>query len=156
MKNELISRAGLAKLEAESKAIDAEIQKTLKEMGESAKRDNDLRENSEFMELRVRAMHTLPAEKEKLYWKMKDAVIIEETHEYQEFDGTTIIVGAIVTFSMDGTEEKLTILGSMEGDFENNIIACDAPLAQAMLGKHVGDAFSFNSRMVVIKSIEKI
>lgn len=156
MKNELISRAGLVKLKAEFEAIDAEIQKTLNEMGESAKRDNDLRENPEFMELRVKAMHTLPAQKEKLYWKIKEAIIIEETREYQEFDGTTVIVGAIVTFTMDGAEKKFTILGSTEGDFKNNIIACDAPLAQGMLGKHVGDVFSFNSRTIVIKKIERI
>lgn len=156
MKNELISRAGLVKLKAEFEAIDAEIQKTLNEMGESAKRDNDLRENPEFMELRVKAMHTLPAQKEKLYWKIKEAVIIEETHEYQEFDGTTVIVGAIVTFIMDGVEKKFTILGSTEGDLKSCILACDAPLAQTMLGKHVGDTFSFNSRAIVIKKIEKI
>lgn len=156
MKNELISRAGLVKLKAEFEAIDAEIQKTLNEMGESAKRDNDLRENPEFMELRVKAMHTLPAQKEKLYWKIKECVIIEETSEYQNFDGTIVIVGAIVTFTMDGLEKKFTILGSTEGDFKNNIIACDAPLAQAMLGKRVGDIFSFNSRTIVIKKIEKI
>lgn len=156
MKNELISRAGLVKLKAEFEAIDAEIQKTLNEMGESAKRDNDLRENPEFMELRVKAMHTLPAQKEKLYWKIKEAVIIEDTCEYQEFDGTTVIVGVIVTFTMDGAEKTFTILGSTEGDFKNNIIACDAPLAQAMLGKHVDDVFSFNSRTIVIKKIERI
>ena len=156
MKNELISRAGLVKLKAEYEAIDAEIQKTLNEMGKSAKRDNDLRENPEFMELRVKAMHTLPAQKDNLYWKIKESVVIEDTSEYQEFDGTTIIVGAIVTFTMDGAERKLTILGNAEGDFKNNVIGCDAPLAQAMLGKHVGDVINFNSRTVVIKKIDRI
>lgn len=156
MKNELISRAGLVKLKAEFGAIDVEIQKTLNEMGESAKRDNDLRENPEFMELRVKAMHILPAQKEKLYWKIKEAVIIEDTREYQEFDGTIVIVGAIVTFTMEGAEKKFTILGSTEGDLKNSILACDAPLAQALLGKHVGDTFSFNSRTIVVKKIEKI
>ena len=156
MKNELISRAGLVKLKAELEAIDAEIQKTLNERGESAKRDNDLRENPEFMELRVKAMHTLPAQKEKIYWKIKEAVIIEDTPEYQKFDGTTVIVGAVVTFSMEGAEKKFTILGSTEGDLKSSVLACDAPLAQAMIGRHVGDTFSFNSRTIVIKKIEKI
>lgn len=151
MKNELISRAGLVKLKAELEAIDAEIQKTLNEMGESAKCDNP-----EFMELRVKAMHTLPAQKEKIYWKIKEAVIIEDTPEYQKFDGTTVIVGAVVTFSMEGAEKKFTILGSTEGDLKSSVLACDAPLAQAMIGKHVGDTFSFNSRTIVIKKIEKI
>mgnify|MGYP001066017758 CR=1 FL=1 len=68
----------LLKLKKDYESIDLEIQKTLKKMGESAKRDNDLRENPEFMELRVMAMHTLPAQKEELYWKIKKAVIIEK------------------------------------------------------------------------------
>ena len=156
MKNEMISRDGLAKLKAEFEGIDDEIQKTLNEMGESAKRDNDLRENSEFMELRVKAMHTLPAKKENLYWRIKQSVIIEDTCEYQKFDGTTVIVGAIVTFTMEGEEKKFTILGSAEGDLKNNILACNAPLAQILLGKHVDDTFLFNSKTIVVKKIEKI
>ena len=102
MKTELISKAGLARLEAEVESIDAEIQQTINEMGKSAKRDNDLRENPEFMELRVKAMHTLPTKKEKLCWKVKNAVIIEETPEYLNFDGNTVIVGSTVTFTMEG------------------------------------------------------
>ena len=156
MKKELISRAGLAKLKAEYAAIEDEIQKTTVEMGESAKRDNDLRENPEFMELRVKAMHTLPAQKDELYWKIFNAVIIEETPEYQEFDGSTVIVGSKVTFSMGGVEKQFTILGSTEGDLKQGIIACDAPIAEALLGKHVDDAFSFNSKTILVKKIEKI
>lgn len=156
MKTELISKAGLARLEAEVESIDAEIQQTINEMGKSAKRDNDLRENPEFMELRVKAMHTLPAKKEKLCWKVKNAVIIEETPEYLNFDGNTVIVGSTVTFTMDGEEEKYTILGTTEGDWKNGIIACDTMLAETMLGKHVGDTFDCNSMIGTIKKVEKI
>lgn len=120
------------------------------------KRDNDLRENPEFMELRVKAMHTLPSQKEKILWRIKEAVIIEETPEYQNFDGSIVIVGSIVTFIMDGIEERFTILGSGEGDFDNDTIAYDAPLAQAILGKKLGDVVTFNSRTIVIKKIERI
>ena len=156
MKSELISKAGLCKLKEEYERVGVEIQKTLEEMGKSAKRDNDLRENPEFMELRVKAMHTLPAQKEKILWRIKEAVIIEETPEYQNFDGSIVIVGSIVTFIMDGVEERFTILGSGEGDFDNDIIAYDAPLAQAILGKKLGDVVTFNSRTIVIKKIERI
>ena len=156
MKSELISKAGLCKLKEEYERVGVEIQKTLEEMGKSAKRDNDLRENPEFMELRVKAMHTLPSQKEKILWRIKEAVIIEETPEYQNFDGSIVIVGSVVTFIMDGVEERFTILGSGEGDFDNDIIAYDAPLAQAILGKKLGDVVTFNSRTIVIKKIERI
>ena len=156
MKSELISKAGLCKLKEEYERVGVEIQKTLEEMGKSAKRDNDLRENPEFMELRVKAMHTLPSQKEKILWRIKEAVIIEETPEYQNFDGSIVIVGSVVTFIMDGVEERFTILGSGEGDFDNDIIAYDAPLAQAILGKKLGDVVTVNSRTIVIKKIERI
>ncbi len=156
MKDEIISRAGLARLQSEYDMIENKIQTTISEMGESAKRDNDLRENPEFMELRVKAMHTLPAEKEKMYWKIHNAIIIEETIDYKKFDGSRVIIGAIVTFTMGNSEKKLTILGSTEGDFSKNIIACDAPLAQALIEKRIGDNFEFNSRKIVIKKIDKI
>ena len=102
MRRELISRAGLAKLEEQYKDFDEEIQNTLTQMGNSAKRDFDLRENPEFMELRVKAMHILPAQKERVYWQIRNACVIEKTQEYMSFDGTMVIVGSTVTFDMDG------------------------------------------------------
>ena len=66
---ELISKKGYEKLCEEYHSMDQKITDTQRKMGESAKRDNDLRENPEFMELRVKAMYTLPAEKEQLYKK---------------------------------------------------------------------------------------
>ena len=69
---ELISKKGYKKLCEELKNVDSEIIETQREMGESAKRDNDLRENPEYMELRVKAMYTLPQKKQKLDERVKD------------------------------------------------------------------------------------
>lgn len=70
-----MSENNYEKLCEEYHSMDQKITDTQRKMGESAKRDNDLRENPEFMELRVKAMYTLPAEKEKLYKRMHDCMI---------------------------------------------------------------------------------
>ena len=125
-------------------------------MGKSAKRDFDLRENPEFMELRVKAMHTLPAKKEKIYRQMKSSYVIEETQEYINFDGVTVIIGSKVTFDMDGMMFTYSILGNSEGNFENDIMSCDAPLAEALLGKRIGDTIVFNSAIIRVIKVERI
>ena len=51
-----MSENNYEKLCEEYHSMDQKITDTQRKMGESAKRDNDLRENPEFMELRVKAM----------------------------------------------------------------------------------------------------
>lgn len=152
---ELISKKGYKKLCEELKNVDSEIIETQKEMGESAKRDNDLRENSEYMELRVKAMYILPKKKHKLYERSKKCKIIEETTEYRNFDGN-VIVGSKVKIICDGEEEIYIILGDNEGDLDNNILSCKAPFAQALLGKHIKDIVKFNGMIIQIEEITRI
>lgn len=152
----LISKKGYERLCKEYELIDQKIIDTRREMGESAKRDNDLRENPEFLELRVKVMYTLPAEKEELYKKIMDCVIIEECDFFKKFDGSTVIPGSKVVYDMNGKTKTITILGDNEADLENNIISVSAPFAKALIDRQVNETFDFNGRKVTIKSIEKI
>ena len=152
---ELISKKGYKKLCEELNNGDSEIIETQREMGESAKRDNDLRENPEYMELRVRVMYTLPQKKQKLYERAKDCKIIEETSEYRNFKGN-VIVGSKVKVICDGEEETYIILGDNEGDLNNNIMSCKAPFAQAILGKHIKETVNFNGMIIQIEEITRI
>ena len=152
---ELISKKGYKKLCEELKNVDSEITETQREMGESAKRDNDLRENPEYMELRVKAMYTLPQKKQKLYERAKECKIIEETSEYRNFDGN-VIVGSKVKVICDGEEETYIILGDNEGDLNNNIMSCRAPFAQALLGKYINETLNFNGMIIQIEEITRI
>lgn len=153
---ELISKKGYEKLCKEYQLIDQKIIDTQRKMGESAKRDNDLRENSEFMELRVKAMYTLPAEKENLYKRMHDCMIIEECEFFKSFDGSKVILGSKVVYEIDGETKTLTILGDNESDLENDIISASAPMAKALIDKHINESIEFNGMKIIIKSIEKI
>ena len=153
---ELISRKGYEKLCEEYHLMDQKITDIQKKMGESAKRDNDLRENPEFMELRVKAMYTLPAEKEKLYKRMHDCMIIEECEFFKSFDGSKVIPGSKVLYDIDGQSEPVTILGDNESDLDNDIISVATPMAKALVDKHINETIDFNGMKMIIKSIEKI
>ena len=153
---ELISKKGYEKLCEEYQLMNQKIIDTQRKMGESAKRDNDLRENPEFMELRVKAMYTLPAQKEELYRRMHDCMIIEECEFFKLFDGSKVIPGSKVVYYIDGKTETLTILGDNESDLDNNIISSATPMAKALINKHINELIDFNGMKIIIKSIEKI
>lgn len=156
MTKEYISRKGHKELYQRYLEIDKQIQDTMRKMGESAKRDNDLRENPEYMELRVQAMYTLPQQKENLFTRYQNAVIIEETEEYKNFDGNTVIMGTKVKLLIDGEEEEYEILGNKEGNLKLSILSCEAPIAKAVIQKHLKETIQFNGMEISILSIEKI
>lgn len=153
---ELISKKGYEKLCEEYQLMDKKINDIQRKMGESAKRDNDLRKNPEFMELRVQAMYTLPAEKEKLYKRMHDCMIIEECDFFKSFDGSKVIPGSKVVYDINGDTKLFTILGDNESDLGNNIISAATPLAKALIDKHINETIDFNGMKIIIKSIERI
>lgn len=156
MEEMLISRNGFEKLKNELKRIEQEIRDTQIKMGESAKNDNDLRENPEYMELRVKLMYTLPTEKNRIKEKLDNCKIIEDTEEYIKFDGT-IIPGAIVEVDFNGEKEKYKILGEDEGILhDEEVLSCNAPIAKALIGKKLNDEFNFNGFKIVILSVNKI
>ena len=153
---ELISKAGYEILRKEYEEIDDSFLKTQKEMGESAKRDNDLRENQEYMQLRVKTMYEIPKRREELLYRLKECVFIEDQDEYKNFDGS-VIAGSRVIITFDGEEEEeYSILGDKEGNLKEKIMSCKAPLAQALLGKRSGDTVNFNDAIIVIKEVTKI
>lgn len=152
-----ITKAGYQKLYEDYLSVDNEITEANKMMGESVKLDNDLRENPEFMELRVKAMYELPAKKQTLWDKYNSAVIIEETEEYQQFDGKTVIRGSRIKLNFDGKDIcEYEIKGSDEGDLSNDILSCDAPMAQALLGSRLGTVVEFNGMHIEILEINRL
>lgn len=151
----LISKAGFKKLEEEVKGIDEKISETQKLMGESVKRDNDLRENPEFMELRVKAMYTLPQRKKQLLELLSEVTIIEDTDEYKKADDSTVYIGSTVLLEIDGELETYTILGSNEADITEGIISYEAPFAKSIIGAKKGQTVLFNNMEIKVINISK-
>lgn len=148
-----ITKGGKEKLYTEYLLVDKEIADLNKKMGESVKLDNDLRENPEFLNLRVRAMYELPNKKKELRYKYEHAIVIEDMEEYLNFDGETVIRGAIVRLNFDGDEEEYRIVGTNEGDLSRNALSCNAPIAIAILGKKVGEIINFNGGSIDILEV---
>ncbi len=153
---EYITRKGYEKLYQDFLQMESKIIEAHKKMGESAKRDNDLRENSEYMDLRVQAMYSLPEKRKQLFQRYQTAIIIEETDDYKKFDGTKVIIGSKVQLIFDGYEEEYTILGNEEGNLDEDIISCESPLAQVLIGKKVGETIDFNGISIKIISVKRI
>lgn len=151
-----VTREGYEKLYNEISEMDKLHDDVERQMGESVKRDNDLRENPEYMALRVKAMYGIPAQKRELVLKFQNAIIIEETPEYFEWDGLTVIRKSKVTISIDGEIEEYTILGSDEGSLDDNILSCDAALVKSILGHKVGEKVIFNGMVIEIQKVLKL
>lgn len=153
---EYITKKGYEQLYQDFLKTEYQINEIYRKMAESAKRDNDLRENSEFMELRVQAMYTLPEQRKQLFQRYQEAIIIEETDAYKNFDGKKVIMGSKIRLIINGSEKNYTILGNHEGNLKESILSCESPLAQELIGKKIGETVSFNGRKIKIISVERV
>jgi transcription elongation GreA/GreB family factor len=81
------------------------------------------------------------------YWKTRRATAIETA---VRADGV-VGFGTAVTFTLDGRERRVTIVGDDEADPAAGLLALSAPLARALLGASEGDAVAFNGREEAIE-----
>jgi transcription elongation factor GreA len=75
--------------------------------------------------------------------KISLAEVIDPT----ELDGDRVKFGATVTIedAESGDENTYTIVGEYEADMKRNRISVTAPVARALIGKHVGDEVSIKT-----------
>ena len=151
-----VTREGYEKLLEEYYNIDKLYTETTKAMGKSDEMDSDLRENPEYMELRVKAMYAIPRKKKELFEQLNNSVIIEDTEEFKNWDKETVITKCRVSLVIDGEIEIYDILGANESNFDQNILSCEAPLVKALLGHKKGDMIIFNDIKIKIQNIEEI
>lgn len=140
MKTYYMSRNGYEKFLKKIQEIAVAIQTKIKEMGNSASRDNDLRENPEFMQLRTEVTYTLPKKMNEMVAILKSCQIIEEMSNFANSSFDKVQLGAEVTVQYDnGNIITFLILGYDESDAEKNIISYLSPIAQSLLGKMVDE-----------------
>ncbi len=156
MEKYYVTREGYKKLLEEYQSIDEVYTETTKAMGKSDEMDSDLRENPEYMELRVKAMYAIPRKKKELFEQLSNSVIIEDTEEFKNWDKETVIAKCRISLMIDGEIETYDVLGANESDFDKNILSCEAPLVKALLGHKKGEIVVFNGLEIQIKNIEEI
>ena len=106
-----------------------------------ARSHGDLSENAEYDAARnEQAANEM--EIEQLDYKLKNAVIIEETH-----DTTAVHIGSKVrVYDEDMDEEEVyEITGSMEANAQENKISNESPVGSALLKHKVGDCVTVHA-----------
>lgn len=136
-----LTKEKFGELSKELETLKSARRKEVAESLEYAKSLGDLSENAEYHEARA-AQAQLEDRITKLDHLLKSAVILEK-----RAPGDTVGIGSRVLLkrSKDGKELSYRIVGSEEGDVAGGSISLDSPIAQAMMGKKAGAAFSIKT-----------
>ncbi len=135
-----LTSEGFLKLEEEldnlKKVERPEVIEAIKE----ARALGDLSENAEYSSARER-QGKLEARIKEIEYTLEHATIIENNS-----DGK-VCVGSVITIKYleDDEDEEYSIVGTNEADPFANKISNESPIAQAVMGKKVGDKVSVES-----------
>lgn len=135
-----LTSEGFLKLEEEldhlKKVERPEVIEAIKE----ARALGDLSENAEYSSARER-QGKLEARIKEIEYTLEHATIIENNN-----DGK-VRVGSVITIKYleDDEDEEYSIVGTNEADPFENKISNESPIAQAVMGKKVGDKVSVES-----------
>ncbi len=135
-----LTSEGFLKLEEEldnlKKVERPEVIEAIKE----ARALGDLSENAEYSSARER-QGKLEARIKEIEYTLEHATIIENNS-----DGK-VCVGSVITIKYleDDEDEEYSIVGTNEADPFENKISNESPIAQAVMGKKVGDKVSVES-----------
>ncbi len=128
--------AGLKKLRAELKQLrEVERMKNVRDI-EEALGHGDLRENAEYHAAKEKQAE-IDARMRFLDYKIARAEVIDPT----TLKSDRVTFGATVTMEDLDNDTQVTyaLVGEDESDVTGGKISITAPIARAMLGKHVGD-----------------
>lgn len=103
-----------------------------------ARAHGDLKENAEYHAAREQ-QGFIEGRIKQLESELSHSEIIDITKLNA---GTRIVFGATVTLADVETDEekKYQVVGDLEADIKQGLIAISSPLARALIGKHEGDA----------------
>lgn len=140
MSETYLTKEGLAKLQAEHKALLAQKHQLTEEVSRAAAM-GDLRENSEYHAARERLQHVAKRLAE-LDAKLSHVKIIDEL----DLKADEARVGATVTLEDEQTKERFSyrLVGPDEADPQNGTLSLASPLGKMLLGKKKGDRFTLS------------
>jgi transcription elongation GreA/GreB family factor len=138
-----LTRKGRLGLMQQRDQLREQLHASTKEMGESVKRDNDLRENPEFLQLQTKISYELPNKISELTRILATAKLIEETDAIRTSNFDEVLPGMQVELiDAAGGNRVISILGYAEGNPEMGIVSYLTPVAKALIHKSVGDEVS--------------
>ena len=135
-KKNILTRAGLDKLEEELTELETVKRKEIAEKIKEAREQGDLSENAEY-DAAKDEQRDIEARIEELKKILKNAEVVDE----EEGDPDLISVGCKVTVHDIEFDENVTfwIVGSTEANSLDNKISNESPLGMALIGTRAGD-----------------
>ncbi|MEO2035491.1 MAG: transcription elongation factor GreA [Planctomycetaceae bacterium] len=135
-----ISRAGYDKIREEIRGLEDDQMPAVTERIKLAREEGDLKENAEYHAAREQQGY-LQAKISQLKTKLANCRIVEKS----DMPKGVVNFGSLVTVKdlSDGLKEQYELVGPGEEDYDGDVmkILTSSPIAQAMLGKKVGDKF---------------
>ena len=130
--------AGHAALEAELKHLKAVERPEIIQAISVARDHGDLSENAEYHAAKEK-QGFIEGRIQELETKMALAQVIDTAN----MKGERVTFGAVVKIVNEDTDEEVSyqIVGEDEADVKQGKVSNTSPLARAMMGKEVGDAF---------------
>jgi len=145
-----ISRAGYEKIREEIRELEEEQLPAVTERIKLARDEGDLKENAEYHAAREQQGY-IQAKISQLKTKLAGCRIVEKS----DMPKGVVAFGSLVTVKdlSDGMEEQYELVGPGEEDYDGDImkILTSSPIAQAMLGKKVGDEFETEVPVGILK-----
>ncbi len=141
-----LTKAGKAELEQELADLVAQ-RPAIAERIATARAFGDLSENQEYTDARAE-QKMVENRILEIQETLKNAVLIRTKKTDK------VVIGTTVKISMGGKEFTYTVVGPVEANPLEGKISHESPIGKELLGRKVGDDFTFNGKKVKIKSIE--
>lgn len=132
-----ITKLGLERMKNELEELKKERPNMIKAISD-ARDHGDLSENAEYHAAREKQSFI-----EGRIAYLEDKLSHAEVIDTNDFSGDTIAFGATVELLVDDNPDKkciYTIVGEYEADISKQLLSITSPLANALIGKKVGDS----------------
>ncbi len=141
-----LTKAGKAELEQELANLIAQ-RPAIAERIATARAFGDLSENQEYTDARAE-QKVVENRILEIQDTLKNAVLIKTRKSDK------VNIGSTVNISVGGKDFTYSVVGPVEANPLEGKISHESPIGKELLGRKVGDEFSFNGKQVKIKSVE--
>lgn len=138
-----ITKAGSERLRAELEKLKSEDRPRIIAAIAEARAHGDLKENAEY-----HAARELQSFIEGRIGQLEALLSTAEVIDVSRLNpGSKVVFGAIVDLADEdsGAEVTYQIVGDLEADIKQGLIAVSSPIARALIGKNEGDSFEFTA-----------
>jgi transcription elongation factor GreA len=138
-----MTKAGSERLRSELERLKSQDRPRIIAAIAEARAHGDLKENAEY-----HAARELQSFTEGRIAELEAGLSTAEVIDITKLGaGSRVVFGATVDLEDENSGEAVTyqIVGDMEADIKQRLIAVSSPIARALIGKNAGDSFEFTA-----------